>query len=279
MGFYEVIASGLDEESLFKKVGFSLKEEIKIRNPLSMQGEILASHLFPHLLAIVGHNLNQGIEELRIFELAPIFKKDHPFQETPLLAGLVLEKGFDFLSLKGIGEALLDGLDIKEVEYTSCDCGYLSPRQRAAVKKGKTLMGRLGRVNQKITENFQLSFPVYLFEFVFPYLVSSRTLEKRFKPLPKFPSIRRDLALVVKEEIPAERVREEIIKGGGSWLEKVDLFDIYRGGSVPPRYKSLAYSLTFRCSDRTLKDEEVASIQQAIVRLLKRELGAHVRGE
>ena len=83
LGFYEVIASGLSEESLFKKAGFSLKEEIKIRNPLSTQGQILTSHLFPRLLAIVGHNLNQGIEELRIFELAPIFKKDHPFQETP----------------------------------------------------------------------------------------------------------------------------------------------------------------------------------------------------
>ncbi len=279
LGFYEIIANSLSEESLFKKAGFSPTQEIKIRNPLSTQGEVLTSHLFPRLLAIVGHNLNQGIDQLRIFELASVFKKNHPFQETPLLAGLVLEKGFDFLSLKGIGETLLDGLDIKEVEYTPCDCSYLSPRQRAEVKKGKTPMGRLGRLNQKIAENFQLSFPIYLFEFVFSYFVSSRTKEKRFEPLPKFPSIRRDLALVVKEEIPAERVKEEIVKAGGGWLEKVEFFDIYRGGSVPPRYKSLAYSLTFRCSDRTLKDEEIASIQQAIVRLLKEQLGASLRGE
>ena len=165
------------------------------------------------------------------------------------------------------------------MEYTSCDCGYLSPQQRAAVKKGKTLIGRLGRVDQRIAEKFQLSFPVYLFEFVFPDLVASRTKEKRFKPLPKFPSIRRDLALVVKEEIPAQRIREGIVKGAAKWLEKIELFDIYRGGSVPHGYKSLAYSLTFRCSDRTLKDEEVASIQQAIVRLLKEQLGASLRGE
>jgi phenylalanyl-tRNA synthetase beta chain len=279
LGFYEVIASGLGEEGLFKKAGFSLKEEVKIRNPLSTQGEILTPHLFPHLLAIVAHNLNQGIEELRIFELAPIFKKEHPFQEIPLLAGLVLEKGFDFLSLKGIGEALLEGLEIKDVEYTPCDCGYLSPREGAAVKKGKSLIGRLGRLDRRIAENFQLSFPLYLFEFVFSYLVSSRTNEKRFKPLPKFPSIQRDLALVVKEEVPAERVREEIIKAGGKWLEKAEFFDEYRGGPVPPSYKSLAYSLTFRCSDRTLKDEEVDSIQQAIVRLLKEHLGASLRAE
>ncbi|MFQ6067607.1 MAG: phenylalanine--tRNA ligase subunit beta [bacterium] len=277
LGFYEVIASGLGEESLFQKTGFSLKEEVRIRNPLSTQGEILTSHLFPHLLAIVDHNLNQGIEQLRIFELATVFKKDHPLQEIPLLAGLVLERGFDFLSLKGIGEILLEGLEIKDVEYTPCDCGYFSPRQRAAVKKGKTLIGRLGRLNQRIAENFQLSFPLYLFEFVFPNLVSSRTKEKKFKPLPKFPSIQRDLALVVKEEVPAKRVREEIIKAGGKWLEKVELFDIYRGGSVPPRYKSLAYSLTFRCWDRTLRDEEVARIQQVIVRLLKERLGASLR--
>ncbi len=279
LGFYEVITSGLSEQNLFKKAGFSLKEEIKVRNPLSTQGEILTTHLFPHLLAIVGHNLNQGVEELRIFELAAAFKKDDSFQEIPFVAGVVLEKDFDFLSLKGIGETLLDGLDIKEVEYTPCDCGYLSPRERAAVRKEKTLIGRLGRVNQRMAENFQLSFPLYLFEFVFPYLVSSRTKEKRFKPLPKFPSIRRDLALVVKEEISAERIREEIIKEAGRWLEKVELFDIYRGGAVPRGYKSLAYSLTFRCPNRTLKDEEVDSIQQAIVRLLKEELGVSLRGE
>ena len=84
---------------------------------------------------------------------------------------------------------------------------------------------------------------------------------------------------MVKEEIPAERVKEKIIKTGGRWLEKTELFDIYRGESIPPHYKSLAYSLTFRRSDRTLKDEEVDSIQQAIVKLLKEQLGASLRRE
>ena len=94
--------------------------------------------------------------------------------------------------------------------------------------------------------------------------------------MPKFPALRRDLAIVVKEKIPAEKVKQEILKGG-KWLEKVEIFDLYRGKGVPKGHKSLAFSLVFRAPDRTLRDEEVDHLQERIVNLLKEKLGVTLR--
>ena len=278
LGFYEVIGLSLVGEDSFKKMGLSLKEGIKIRNPLSNQQKILRTHLFPSLLEVASYNLNQGIEECRIFELGGIYRRQNgSFRERLSLAGLVVEKDFDFLSMKGVAEALLEGMDVRGVEFISCDCSYLSAKQRAAVKKDGINLGMLGRIDDEIVKSYKLSFPPYLFEFDFSSLISLSDPKKKFKPLPKFPSIRRDLAVVVEEDIPAETVEKVILEGGGRILEKVEFFDLYRGGSIPQGYKSLAYSLTFRAPNRTLKDKEVDRFQQNIVELLKKRLGARLR--
>jgi len=280
LGFYEVIGLSLVSEDFFKKASLSVEKGIRIRNPLSNQQRILKTHLFPYLLEVVSYNLNQGIEECRIFELGNIYKrKDDSFQEVLSLTGLVLEKNFDFFSIKGIVEALLEGLSVEEVEFVSSDFPYLSPKQRAAIRKDGINLGVLGRVSDEIAKNYKLSFPPYLFEFKFSLLVSLSNSRKKFKPLPRFPSVRRDLALVVKEEIAGETVKRAILECGAKVLEKVEFFDLYRGESVPQGYKSLAYSLIFRAPDRTLKDEEVDKVQQNIIKLLREKLGARLRAK
>jgi len=138
------------------------------------------------------------------------------------------------------------------------------------------VLGILGRLREKVSKDFELSSPTYLFEVEFSSLLSFSRKKKRCNPLPKFPSLRRDLALVVKEKIPAEKVREGILRGG-KWLEKVEFFDLYRGEGVSAGYKGLAFSLIFRAPDRTLRDEEVDEIQQNVVKLLKNELGVNLR--
>jgi len=277
LGFYEVVGMEVTDRDVFFKAKLSLEEGITIRNPLSIQQRILATHLFPHLLEIASYNLNQGIERFRIFELADIFEKKHSPNERPFLSGLVLENDFDFLSLKGIVEALLEGLDIEEMEFGPCNCGYLWSKQRAVVKRKEIDLGVLGRLDPEISENFKLPSSLYLFEFDFSRLLSFRTPRKKLKPLPRFPSVRRDLALIVKEGIPADVVKKVILQGGGKILEKVELFDLYRGKNIPKGHKSLAYSLIFRASNRTLKDEEVDGVQGDIVEILRRKLGVHLR--
>jgi len=276
LGFYEVIASPFSGEDVFKKANLSPGERIRVRNPLSSEQEFLTTHLFPHLLKVASYNLAQSIEQLRIFELADVFQKIPSLKETPWVAGLILEKNFDFFSLKGIVESLLEGLGIEGIEFSPSGHSYLSSKQRASVKKEGVVLGILGRLREKVGKDFELPSPTYLFEVDFSSLLSFSRKKKRFNPLPKFPSLRRDLALVVKEKTPAEKVREGILRGG-KWLEKVELFDFYRGEGVSAGYKGLAFSLTFRAPDRTLRDEEVDEIQQNVVKLLKNELGVNLR--
>ena len=277
LGFYEVVGPALGEEDIFNKTNLSIEEGIRVRNPLSKQQEILMNRLFPHLLIVASYNINQGAKRLRIFELANIFKNGNSLEERTLLSGLILEENFDFLLLKGVGETLLEGLHIDKVEFIRCKCPYLSSKERLAINKKGMSLGVMGKLSRKVNSNFELPLPSYIFEFDFYNLLSFCTPKRKINPPPKFPSIQRDLSILVKEEITAEKIRESIIEAGGKWIEEVKLFDVYRGKSTPLGYKSLTYSLTFRHPKRTLKDKEVDKIQQNITNLLERRLEAHLR--
>ena len=198
LGFYEVIASPLSGKNVFKRANLSPKEGVRVKNPLSSEQALLATHLFPHLLKVTSYNLTQSIQQLRIFELADVFQISPSLKETPLIAGLILEKNFDFFSLKGIVENLLEGLGIEEMEFSPSEHLYLSKGQRASVKKEGVVLGVLGKLRKKVVKDFELPSPIYLFEFDFSQLLSFSRKKKRFSPLPKLPSLQRDLALVVK---------------------------------------------------------------------------------
>ncbi len=207
-----------------------------------------------------------------------MFQKDPPLEKNPTLAGLILEVSFGFLSLKGIAETLLEELNIQGVEFTSSPYPYLSPKESLLMRREGETMGRLGRLSRDIADGFEVPSSIYLFEFEVNSLCSQSHAIQKFRPLPRFPALERDLSLVVREEVPAEKVKNCIIESGGEWLEGVKLFDLYRGGSIPSAHKSLAYSLTFRSSIRTLTDDEVDRVQEAIVHSLKK-LGISLRKE
>lgn len=277
LGFYEVISVPFAEEDIFRRTNLLSQEKIKIRNPLSSQQEFLMSHLFPRLLKVTSYNLTQSIEQLRIFEVSEVFQNIHPLKEISSVGGLVYEDNFGFFHIKGIVETLLEGLGIKGIDFASCDCAHLSSRQRASVLKGSVVLGVLGGLEQGVAKNFKLPSSIYLFEFDFSRLIAASSEEgKRFRHLPRFPALRRDLAIIVPENISAKDVKQGILKGG-KWLERVDFFDLYRGGEMPSGYKSLAFSLVFRASGRTLTDKEVDQVQEKIVNLLKVDLGASIR--
>jgi len=278
-GFYEVVTSSLVGKDIFEKVRLPYQESIEVRNPLSIQQKTLRTHLFPQLLEIASYNVNQEVRRLKIFEVGKVFSnKKNDFQEKTFLAGLVLEEGFDFFSLKGIGEALLEILRIEKVKFSPCSYSYLFLGESALVKRENLALGVMGRVNNRIAENFKLPFQVYLFEWDFSSLFSFYTGRKKFSPLPKFPSIQRDLAIVLKEDIPAQKVKEEILREG-IYLENVEFFDVYQGYPIPSGYKSLAFSLIFRHPERTLRDGEVNKIQDRLLSRLKKKWGAYLRRE
>ncbi len=278
-GFYEVVTSSLVGEDAFKKTNLFYQEQVKIRNPLSSQQQILRAYLFPQLLETASYNVNQEVRELRIFEVGKVFSnKEDSFQEKTFLAGLVLEEEFDFFSLKGIGEALLKFLRVEKVKFSSCSYPYLLSGEAALIKKDDLVLGVMGRVNNRIVQNFKLPGQVYIFEWDFSSLFPFWTGKKRFYPLPKFPSVQRDLAIVIKEDISAQKVKEEILREG-IYLENVEFFDVYQGQPIPSGYKSLAFSLIFRHPERTLRDEEVNEIQGRLLNRLNKKWGAYLRRE
>lgn len=278
-GFYEVVTSSLVGEEIFEKADLPCQKQIKVRNSLSNQQEILRTNLFPQLLEITSYNVNQEIKELRVFEMGKVFSnKGNGFQEKTFLAGLVLEEGFDFFSLKGIGEALLEALRIEKVKFSPCSCSYLCFGESALVKKEDLVLGMMGRISNRVAETFKLPAWIYFFEWDFSSLFSLYTEEKRFCPLSKFPSVQRDLAIIIKEDIPAQEVKEEILREG-MYLENIEFFDVYQGYPIPSGYKSLAFNLTFRHPERTLRDEEVNEIQNKLLSRLKKKWRAYLRKE
>ena len=152
----------------------------------------------------------------------------------------------------------------------------LHPGQTAALYRQDEPIGILGAVHPAIRQKFDISEPIFLFEFNLDALLLARP--PYFSEISKFPEIRRDLALLVDRHIPSQEIRDTIVNSGGEWLRHVNLFDVYLGEGVPENKKSVAFALILQHATRTLRDEEVAETVERIVGTLKLTLGIELRG-
>ncbi|MCD6575392.1 phenylalanine--tRNA ligase subunit beta [Candidatus Aerophobetes bacterium] len=277
-GFYETINSPLVGESLSWIADDSIANALALRNPLSNQQRFLRTFLFPRLIEVASFNYNQEVRNFRIMEIGKVFLKEGgKLKENSSLSGVVVEDNFNFYRLKGIVEAIFNQAGIEEMRFYSRRFPYFSWEESTAIKMGENDSGFLGKLHPEICEKLKLPYgQSYVFELNFDLIISLYREEKKFKPLPKFPSIRRDISIVIKEDIPAEKIRQYILRKA-KYVEEVEFFDLYRGPHVPPEYKSLSFSLIFRHPQRTLTDEEVNLIQEGIVKSLSEKWGAYLR--
>ena len=185
-----------------------------------------------------------------------------------------------FYDLKGVVETLLAGLGL-EGTFEPGDDSAFHPGRCAQVSIGGGVVGVMGELHPLAREAFDLpEQPVCALEFDLEALLAQAIAvdaARTMQPIPRFPSVSQDLALVVDEDFSAQKVQEAIVGAGGRLLRRVELFDLYRGEQIPSGKKSLAYSLTYQAEDRTLTDDEVAKVQKRIVRRLAEELGAALR--
>jgi len=165
---------------------------------------------------------------------------------------------------------------IKEVEFSPRLLSYLSPGESVLMKKDDWRIGWLGKLHPEICETLELPMQTYLFELDLNSIVSLGEEERRYSPLPRFPSVKRDLSIVIREEISAAEVKQCVLTQG-KWIEEVEFFDLYRGGNILPGHKSLTFSITFRHPYKTLTDNEVNVIQEKILGALKKKWGASLR--
>jgi phenylalanyl-tRNA synthetase beta chain len=232
-------------------------------------------------------------ERIALFEIGPAFipvdgqlLPDEPQRLALAMSGRRHPSAWDVkngtmmdtFDLKGVVEALLEALHVKDVRFEAAEHSTYHPGKCARLVAGDAELGYLGELHPLVKENYDfLSSPVLAAELDADALYC--LAEKRFEAVsvPAYPPVIEDLAMIVSDEMPAAQVRETILKAGGFILKDVELFDIFRGEQIGAGSKSLAYRLTWQAPNRTLNDKEVGKMRERVMQTLEKELKAKVR--
>ncbi|BEP28614.1 phenylalanine--tRNA ligase subunit beta [Helicovermis profundi] len=259
-----------------------LRNQVTIINPLGEEYSVMRTSLVPNLLDIISRNYNRKVNDLRAFEIGNLFftrvndKNELPIEKKSMVIGTYGENE-DFYTIKGMTEVLLNNLGIKNFDFVvEKNHPTYHPGRCANIIWGNHILGTIGEVHPEVLDNFNVDCKVYLAEIDFNIIMQITRLDVIYKPIPKYPSTSRDIALIVKDEVTNAQIIKIINENAGKLLEAVKLFDVYKGKQIEEGYKSMAYSLTFRSSEKTLVDEEVNVIYNKILDKLK-EFGANLR--
>lgn len=271
-GYREVVNYGFISIEEGERMGFAPHEIIKLTNPLTEKQNVMRPSLIPGLLNNLIHNLNQGNSVVKVFELGRIFS---PKREQTALGALLSGEG-DIYDLKGILEALCEELAILSPKIGSASLPFLLSGRGGEVLIANRKVGLLGEMDPKVLSYFGIERRAFTFELDLKEFLLMRS-EKRFRKLPKYPAIVRDIALSLPEKITSEEIVQTVYSLGGELVEEVAFFDLYRGTQIPPDHKGLAYSISYRAKNRTLKDEEIKKLHQGISLGLEKKLGARIR--
>ena len=168
-------------------------------------------------------------------------------------------------------------MGIKGVEYVRAEDPSYHPGRSAKILLGDETLGIFGEIHPDVLENYDIPVRVYAGEINLDKVIQYSNVEKRYIPLPKYPAVERDIAVLVDEDIFVKDVEKVILETGGKLVDKVELFDVYKGPNIPEGKKSVAFSIWYRSYERTLTDEEVSVIHNNIVEALDKKLGAKLR--
>ena len=284
MGLYEILNYsfisprwldhlGLDENDPRRNV-------VKLRNPLGEDTSVMRTTLVPSMLNTVAANLNRNIPGGMLFELSKVFVPAEKAGELPAektaLCIAAYGEGVDFYTVKNIVTWLLAKFGVQASIAAGGD-SYYHPGRKAIMAVGNTRLASLGEIHPDVAEAFDIKGRVVVAEVDLDAL---RPMEKDFygiKPLPKFPAVSRDIAVVVDEAVGAGTMMDAIRAAAGKLLEDAKLFDIYRGEKLGAQRKSVAFAITLRAPDRTLTDEEINAAMEKVLKALSEKFGAELR--
>jgi len=284
MGFYETVTYSFVSPKIFDMLAIpqdsGLRSTVNVTNPLGEDTSVMRTTMLHSVLEVLSRNFNLRCPAARVFELGRIYMPTEdgklPIEREQIALGIYGD--VDFYDLKGAVEELLYTLKAKNVEFEgSGENTTLHPGRTANLLVGGKLCGVLGEVHPDVLKNYELPTKVYVAQIDFEAVLSATDTKIQYKALPKFPSVERDLALLVDDVIPVAQLEKVIVKAAGNLLEGVKLFDVYKGKQVAEGKKSVAYSLTLRAADRTLTDEEIAGCTKKVIKALEREIGAELR--
>ena len=285
-GYSEIITYSFISPTYYDKINLPadspLRNSMKILNPLGEDTSIMRTTTLPSMLEILSRNDHYRNKAVRLYELGRTYfaKNDGSgmADEPKVLSLGAYGDGCDFFTMKGSVETVLEGLRISDVRWEA-ETGNPSyhPGRCAKVYAGDTLLGVVGQIHPSVAEHYDVDCELYAAELSFDALFASMGGRPVYQPLPKFPAVTRDIAVVCDKDVTVGALEACIRQGAKGLLKDVSLFDIYTGTGVPEGKKSVAFNLTLRSDDRSLTAEEADADVASILALLKSQLGAVLR--
>ena len=285
LGYSEIITYSFVSPTIFDQIRIpadsALRNAMKIQNPLGEDTSIMRTTALPSMLDILSRNYAYHNKSVKLYEQAkiylPVADKVLPDEPKIMVYG-TYGAGETFFTLKGEIEALLNGLNVKKAEYSadSTNPSY-HPGRCAAITIDGNKVGYIGQIHPLVAKNYGIDAEVYCAEINMEDLFAAELPEATYVPLPKYPSVSRDLAIVCDENITVAQAEKVIASAAGKLLRNIRLFDIYRGTGIPEGKKSMAFSLELRADDRTLTDTDSEGVTANVLATLEKEIGAILR--
>ena len=285
LGYSEIITYSFVSPTIFDQIrqpaDSSLRNTLKIQNPLGEDTSVMRTIVLPSMLDILARNSAYHNKRAKLYELAKVYLPANgqqlPAEPKMLMLG-TYGAGESFFSLKGELDAILGGLRLPKATYTA-ETGNPSyhPGRCAKVCIGGVTLGYMGQVHPLVAKNYGIDSEVFCAEINFTALFDLRLPDPTYTPLPKYPTVTRDLSFVCDEAVTVAEAEDVITAAAGKLLCQIRLFDIYRGTGIPENKKSLAFNLELRADDRTLTDSDSEQVIEKVLAALAEKLGATLR--
>ncbi len=283
-GTNEIVTFSFTNPNLFDKLCLTsdspLRNAVTISNPLGEENSIMRTTAIHSMMETLARNKNYKNESAKLFEIATIYVPTTPdaLPEERKVVCLGMYGGCDFYDLKGTVETLFDALGLSSARFMPLsDNPTFHPGRTASICVGKKEIGILGQIHPDVCDNYDIDAEVYVAQINLPDLLTYAKNEKTYTPLPKYPAVTRDLAILVDDSVLAADIETLIRKKAKKLFAGLKLFDVYKGKQIPEGKKSMAYSLILQSMEKTLTDAEVTETVNEILSALEKDLGASLR--
>ncbi len=263
-----------------------LRKTVVITNPLGEDTSVMRTTIIPSMCEVLARNYNYRNAEARLYEIGneyiPVSGKELPDEPERLAIGMY-GNDIDFYDIKGAVDEIMEEMGIVDYDVTACAEGcpieeYVAfhPGRSAIVTKGDTVLAIMGELHPETLENYEIGVKAYVAKLLIPEMMSVSVTEKTYKPLPKFPATTRDLSVVCDDSITVASLEKAIKNAVGKILEKVTLFDVYKGSQIAEGKKSVSFSISMRSMESTLTDEQADAAMKRVLKAMT-EFGAELR--
>lgn len=292
MGVNEISTFSFISPKYFDKINLpedsKLRNTVTITNPLGEDTSVMRTTILPSIFEVLARNYNFRNTECTIFELGneyiPVDGEVLPIEPLRLGIGMYnTDNSVDFYSLKGIVEGILDkaGIEEYDIERAEAECCFdeisaFHPGRTAVIKIDGEEIGIFGELHPSVLDNYSIGTRAYAAKINVPELMSKSNSDKKYRPLPKFPATTRDISVVCDDSVPVAQIEKAIKKAVGGILEKITLFDVYKGKQIEDGKKSVSYSISMRSHDGTLTDEQADKAMEKALKALS-EMGINLR--